>query len=234
MTKVITLVKTSGMTPAEFRDYWRGPWTSSLLEMPEVHGNLARAALNYIIPSDLRSDEDMGAGEWAGVAEFWYYDRPSAERFISSQNVRRAIAAHTRAIPDHLHLHVREMAGWDLDGSRRGPKTMSFFLPRPGMTRADAIDHWSNDHLRLTARLGLSQKFATYIQNHTVPEYHNANPHHDFAGGLEAWFASADAAASIFADEDLLSELKDDEAVFLDQDNTMMFMVEEEMVFKNI
>jgi len=231
MTKIITLVKSSGATGEEFRKYWRESYLPSILAVPETRNKLVRMVHNYVLPSSMRSDEGAAPGQWAGVSEMWYYDQPSAEGFLTSAAVKDAIAAHGQTFSEVVHLHVQEIMGWERGVRDFALKVMAFFVPREGMSRADALHYWNYEHLQVTARLGMSQKLSKYIQNHSFPDHHNADPRYDFAGGLAMWFETADQAGSIFADEELVAELKLDEQKFADPRNSMMLMVEEENVY---
>ena len=229
MSKIITLVKSSGMTRDEFREYWRDVWLPSLLAVPETGDNLVRIVFNHVLPSNIRPDEEVPSDQWAGFAEMWYYDRPSAERFLASPGVQSAIAAHAEAIPEVVHLHVFEIAGWDRGTGKVALKALNLFIPRDGMSRTEAQRYWSDEHLRETTRLGMSQKLSKYVQNHSFPDHRTADPRYDFAGGPEMWFESMEEAESIFADEALLAELKEDEVKFVDHSLTLV--VEEEDVY---
>lgn len=230
MTKVITLVRSSGMAPDEFREYWRESVLPSLLAVPEARENLVRVVHNHVLPADARSEEKSPFDQWAGVTEFWYYDRPSAERFLASSEAQQAIASHGK-IPEIVYLHVFEIAGWDRKSRETAMKMMGFFIPKDGLSRIEAQRHWSDEHLRVTARLGMSQKLCKYIQNHTFPEYRTSDPRYNFAGGPEMWFETMEEANSIFADEALLAELKVDEETFTDTRQSVMLMLEEADVY---
>lgn len=232
MSKVITLVKNSGLAPDEFRTYWRDEFLASLLALPEARENLVQVVHNHVLPSSPRGDNNPALSDWAGAALSWYYDIESAHRFLQSPQVVRVIASHAEVIPEVVHLHVREINGWDLTGGKPAAlKMISFFLPRPDSTRAEAQLYWSTHHLRETARLGLSQRLVKYVQNHTFPDHVNGNPMYNFAGGPEMWFESQEDANEMFADPALLAELKSDEVKITAPDGGMMFLVEEESVF---
>lgn len=233
MSKIISLVQSAGMAPDAFREYWREKFLASLLEIPAARENLVRVVHNHVVPSNLRPEGDLPPGEWAGAAVFWFYDRESGQRFLSSPDVARAIASHADVMPEVVHLHVRELGGWDL-GGEPAVKIMSFFLPRGDTTREVALQYWNTHHLRETRRLGLSQRLARYLQNHTFSDHLTTNPSYNFAGGLEMWLATRKDADELFADEALLAELQVDEAKFVDQQNSIMFLVEEENVYPTV
>ena len=231
MTKIITLVKSSGMAGEEFRKYWRERYLASVLAISEARNNLVRVVHNHVLPSSMRPDEDNASDRWAGISEMWYYDQPSAEGFLASNAVRDAIAAHAKTLPEIVHLHIREIAGWDRGGRNAALKVMAFFVPPEGMSRADAQRYWNDEHLRETARLGMSQKVSKYIQNHSFPDCQNMDPRYNFAGGPEMWFENADEAGRLFADSAVRDELRVDELNFTDPRYGVMLTVEEENVY---
>jgi len=231
MSKVITLVKSNGLAPAEFREYWREEWLKSLLEESEVTDNLARVVHNHVLPTQAREGEPDEIDQWAGVAEFWYYDKPSAQRYIDSESVKRVMASHFEKVPEVSHLHVYEIAGWERKSHQTAMKLLGLFKPPKGMARENALAYWKDNHLQVTARLGMSQKLFKYVQNHCFEDAMASDDKHNFCGGPEMWIESQEEAQSIFADQALLSELRMDEAEFADPLQSFLLVLEEEEVF---
>ena len=231
MNKVITLIKSSGVSRDEFRNYWKESWLPSLLAIPDARENLVRIDYNHVIPAQVRAGEALASDHWVGVAEFWFYDRPSTERFLSSKAVDQLFKSHSNVIAEVVHLHVYEFGGWDRGSQEFVMKMMAFIPPKLGTSRAECQDYWKDRHVQKTARLGMSQKLSKYYQNHTVAEHRITDFNYDFAGVAEMWFENMADAESIFSDEALLQELKLDEAKFSDPERAMMLMLEEETVY---
>ena len=232
MTKVVTLIKSDGMPREEFREHLRSGLYADLMQLPDATHFLAKVVHNVALQAELRPDNDIAPGGWAGAIEWWFYDRSGAERFLQSPEVAKCIAAHAERLPEIVNLHVQEVDGWDLCTRKPDLKGLSFFIPRDGVSRAEAQLHWNTHHLRETARLGMSQKLVKYVQNHTLPDFLTTNPDYNFAGGPEMWFETPDHAQSIFADIELLTELQKDEVKFANHARSIMFLVEEETVFR--
>ena len=231
MNKVITLIKSSGVSREEFRKYWKESWLPSLLAIPDVRENLVRIVYNHVIPAQVRPGEASASDHWVGVAEFWFYDRSSTERFLSSVAVDQLLKSHSDVIAEVVHLHVYEFGGWDRGSREFAMKMMAFIPPKLGTSRAECQDYWKDRHVRETARLGMSQKLSKYHQNHTVAEHRITDFSYDFAGVAEMWYETMADAGSIFSNEALLRELKLDEAKFADPGRAMMLMFEEETVY---
>lgn len=231
MNKVITLIKSSGVSRDEFRKYWKETLIPSLLEIPDAQKNLVRIVYNHVIPAQVRAGEASASDHWVGVAEFWFYDRPSTERFLSSVAVDQLVKSNSEVIAEVVHLHVYEFGGWDRGSREFAMKMMAFIPPKLGTSRAECQGYWKDRHVQETARLGMSQKLSKYYQNHTVAEQQIPDFNYDFAGVAEMWYETMADAESIFSDQALLTELKLDEAKFADPERAMMLMFEEETVY---
>jgi hypothetical protein len=231
MTKLLSLVRTRpGTSPEAFREYWRGPFLHSTLDLEGVKKSVVKITHNHTFPLVIRDDYPVSS--WAGVGEMWFDTREDGDGFLNHPELPAVLASHSGVVAEVVHLHCTELPTWDLGVESPPVKLMAFFHPSPTMTRAQSQDYWTNQHVAVGAALNNPKRFCPrYVQNHTLPDYHNATPEYDFAGGPELWFYSKDAALQLFSETDRLAELQADEAKFSDRASTVALMTDDQPVY---
>jgi hypothetical protein len=231
MTKIVSLVKTQpGISPQEFRAYWRGPFLHAVLDLKDVKKGVAKVSHNHTFPLVIRAD--FPVSPWAGFSEVWCDSREDGERLLSHPGLPDLLAAHSAVIADVVHLHCTELPTWDLGMESPPVKMMAFFHPSSAMTRAQSQDYWTNKHVAIGMALNKPHRFCPrYVQNHTLLDYHNPKPEFDFAGAPELWFYSKDAALQLFGETDKLDDLRIDEAKFSDRAATVALMTDDQPVY---
>jgi hypothetical protein len=231
MTKILSLVKTRpGLDAQAFRDYWRGPFLHSLLDLAGVKNNVAKISHNHTFPLVIR--DDFPVSPWAGFSEIWFDSREGGDAFLKHPGLATLLASHGDVVTEMVHLHCTELLTWDLGLESPPLKMMAFFHPSRTMTRAQSQDYWTNKHVAVGMALNRPQRFCPrYVQNHMLLDYHNVRPEYDFAGGPELWFYSKDAALQLFSETDKLDELQADEAKFSDRAATIALMTDDQPVY---
>jgi hypothetical protein len=234
MTKIISLVKTHpGITAEAFREYWRGPFLHSILDLEDLTKSVVKITHNHTLPLVIR--DDFAVSPWAGFSEIWFDGREDGDRLLNHPALPAVLASHSEVVAEVVHLHCTELPTWDLGVENPPIKLMAFFHPSSTMTRAQSQDYWQNKHVAIGTALQNPQRFCPrYVQNHTLPDYHNAKPEYDFAGGPELWFYSRDAALKLFGETDKLAELQADEAKFSDRASTVALMTDEQAVYSRV
>jgi hypothetical protein len=231
MTKILSLVKTRpGTSPEAFRAYWRGPFLNSILELEGLKKGLVKITHNHTLPLVIR--DDFTVSPWAGFSEMWFDSRQDGDAFLNNRGLPALLASHSGVIAEIVHLHCTELPTWELGVENPPLKLMAFFHPSRAMTRAQSQDYWTNKHVAVGSALSNPKRFCPrYVQNHTLPDYHNAKPEYDFAGGPELWFFSKDDALKLFAESDKLEELRVDEAKFSDRASTVALITDDTPVY---
>jgi hypothetical protein len=231
MTKILSLIKTRpGVSPEALREYWRGSFLHSILELDHVKKSLVKATHNHTFPLVIR--DDFPVSPWAGFSEMWFDRREDGESFLNHPGLPSLLASHSGVVAEVVHLHCTELPTWDLGIENPPIKMMAFFHPSRTMTRAQSQDYWANKHVPVGLALNNPKRFCPrYVQNHTLPDYHNAKPEYDFAGGPELWFYSKEDALKLFSETDKLGELQADEAKFSDRAATVALMTDDQPVY---
>jgi hypothetical protein len=233
MFKLMTLVKTSPNLDAKaFRSYWAEDYLPSILAAPEA-AKIQRVVHNYVIPLNIRDGSGFSVGEWAGVGETWFASRGDADKFLASADVRNAAKNHSGAIVQTIDLLCTELPIWDTGEDVSPVKMIVFFQASANMTRAQSQDYWTNKHVDVGRGLNDPTPYAPrYHQNHTVLDFHTADPAFDFVGAPELWFRSKDAAARMFVEAKNMDLLAEDEAKFSDRSKNLGFVVEERPLYE--
>jgi hypothetical protein len=231
MIKIMSLVKTrEGASLEAFREYWRGPYLSSILALDRVKPGVVKVTHNHAIPLVLRDDHP--ASTWAGVGEMWFDRQADAEAFLNHPGLAGVLASHANVLTEVVQLPCTELPTWDLGAENPPIKMIAFFHPSAAMTRAQSQDYWTNKHVAVGMALNKPQRFAPrYVQNHVLPDFHTADPAYDFAGAPELWFYSKEAALQLFGETDKLEELQADEAKFSDRPSTVALITDELLVY---
>jgi uncharacterized protein (TIGR02118 family) len=231
MTKIVSLVKTRPGTSAEaFREYWRGPFLNSILDLGDLRKSVVKIVHNHAFPLVIR--DDFPISPWAGFSEMWFDGRGDGDGFLNHPGLPAVLASHSALVAEVLHLHCSELPTWDLGVDSPPLKMMAFFLPSRNITRAQSQDYWTNKHVAIASALNNPKRFCPrYVQNHTLLDYHNAAPEYDFAGAPELWFYSKEAALELFSETDHLVELQADEAKFSNRAATVALMTDEQLVY---
>jgi hypothetical protein len=231
MTKILSLIRSRpGISPAALRDYWREPFLHSILELSGVKQGVEKVTHNHTLPLVIR--EDFPISQWAGFSEIWFDGRESGDRFLTHPDLASVLASHAAVVTEVVHLHCTELLTWDLGVENPPIKMMAFFHPSKAMTREQSQDYWTNKHVAVGMALNRPQRFCPrYVQNHTLPDYHNADAEYDYAGGPELWFYSKEAALQLFTETDKLDDLKLDEAKFSDRAATVALMTDDVPVY---
>lgn len=119
---------------------------------------------------------------------------------------------------------------------------------RPELSREEFQDYWRNTHAPLVKAASEALGIRRYIQSHTVtePRLQGATDVRgipwgdgvsDYDGVAELWFDSLDTFFEVPTDKALLAErqrhaqiLVEDEAKFIDQSRSRLFLVDENVV----
>jgi uncharacterized protein (TIGR02118 family) len=231
VTKILSLVKTRpGTSPEAFREYWRGPFLHSILELNQVKKGLVKVAHNHSFPLVIRAD--FPVSPWAGFSEMWFDSREDGEGFLNHPGLPAVLASHSAVVTEVVQLHCTELPIWDLGTKNPPVKMMTFFHPSRPMTRAQSQDYWTKKHVPIGSALINPKRFCPrYVQNHTLVDYHNAKPEYDFAGTPELWFYSKEDALKLFSETDKLEALRIDEAKFSDRASTVALMTDDQPVY---
>jgi hypothetical protein len=103
--------------------------------------------------------------------------REDGDSFLDHPGLATVLESHSRVVAELVHLHCTELPTWDLGVENPPVKMMAFFHPSRTMTRAQSQDYWTNKHVAIGMALNNPQRFCPrYVQNHTLPDYHNATP----------------------------------------------------------
>jgi hypothetical protein len=231
MTKLVSLIKTrAGVDAKTFREYWRGPFLHSLLELGQAKKSVAKVTHNHTFPLVIRAD--FPVSPWAGFGEMWFDTREEGEAFLGNPGLAGVLASHSAIVSEVVHLHCTELPTWDLGVEHPPIKMMAFFHPSKAMTRAQSQDYWTNKHVAIGTALNNPKRFCPrYVQNHTLPDFHTTKPEYDFAGAPELWFYSQEDALKLFAEVDKLDDLKVDEARFSDRAATVALITDDQPVY---
>jgi uncharacterized protein (TIGR02118 family) len=100
----------------------------------------------------------------------------------------------------------------------------------PAMTVEEFQDHWRERHARLVRENPATARYVRkYVQCHTLPEEYD-NGEVPFDGTAELWFDSPADRDAFFSDPDYLRDIRPDEALFADMEQTVFFVTREESV----
>src|ERR1700728_2931664 len=133
MTKIVSLVKTRpGTSPEAFREYWRGPFLNSILDLEGLTKSVVKITHNHVLPLVIR--DDFPISPWAGFSEMWFDERGDADGFLNHPALPGVLASHSLLVAEVLHLHCTELPTWDVGVDSPPLKMMAFFLPSRNMT----------------------------------------------------------------------------------------------------
>ena len=114
---------------------------------------------------------------------------------------------------------------------------------KPGMTRAEFLRYWKEDHAKVVAECAGPMGIRRNVHNHTITTPDDERIRRgrgaemdDYDGVAESWFDSYDArVAAISSDEGRRAarRLAEDEARFIDYSRSRIFFVDEHVVIDN-
>src|ERR1700734_609097 len=94
MTKIVSLVKTRpGTSPEAFREYWRGPFLNSILDLGDLRKSVVKIVHNHAFPLVIR--DDFPIPPWAGFSEMWFDGRADGDGFLNHPGLPTVLASHS-------------------------------------------------------------------------------------------------------------------------------------------
>lgn len=231
MIKLMLLFKTPATVAAEdFRGFVRDEFLPRFRAIELVKAHLQRAVHHHAIPTPIRDHEPANASVWAGAACYYFDSRVMAEALLVDADYRQLLSDST-LLSDCVPLLVDEVWMYNHDHSELPVKAFAFFKRQPQLSRLEALQYYQGPHAALGATINRNRT-VRYIQNHVLLDYHHPDSRYAFDGGPEIWFKSMDVAMDLFSDQQAMATLAEDEAKFVQTDELVHFLTDEQLVFE--
>jgi hypothetical protein len=231
MAKLMSLVRApAGIDAAEFAARWRDELLPDLLALPGIGARINRVIHHHVVPSDIRAEEGVATGTWAGIASYYLDGEDSADGLPNDPAWLDVFARHPALVAEAVHLPIEEVWLYNRDRSHLPLKMFAFFKRKPNWSRAEALVYYRTTHAEVGESIN-HNRTVRYIQNHIRPGFHAANPRYDFDAGPEIWFKSMEIALDLFNDREGMAILAADEEKFVQRDALLNFLTDEQEVF---
>ncbi len=229
--KLMTLVKApAALAPEDFAAGWRDRLLPDLAALPGIGAHLVRAVHHHVVPSDIRAEEGIAVGHWAGVATYYFDDGALIDALPADPAFAALFARHAGLVEEAVHLPVDELWMYDRDPGILPLKMFAFFKRRPDWSRDAAQAYYRTTHAEVGESINRGRT-VRYIQNHVRGDFRAADPSFDFDAGPESWFKSMDVALDLFGDHAAMATLGADEEKFVLRGELLNFLTDEQVVY---
>ncbi|KAJ3558502.1 hypothetical protein NM688_g888 [Phlebia brevispora] len=104
---------------------------------------------------------------------------------------------------------------------------------RPGMTREEFREHWSNNHARLFTSLKVMQENIFHLLSPSSDALEKAGFNiAPYDGAAELWVEKLEDLLAVFGDEDYHKIVVPDEVNFLDRDSIQIMVGEDQVKYE--
>jgi uncharacterized protein (TIGR02118 family) len=228
MIKGFALIpKRPDVSDEKFHTHWR-----------TIHADLALriSALRRYVQSHRIPDAVPGftVSPYEGAAEIWFENLAVAQSLQDNPDyVEGAFKDEPNFIdvPNLTFLSTQEnvvVAGPQLAKDAPGIKGLFLIKRKPGLSVAEFQDYWRNKHAPLVPK---TPDLRRYVQCHVCPEtYDDENATPAFDGVAELSWPDLATFEQSWASDEIQVEQFDDVKNFVDRDNSVAFLAEENRV----
>ncbi|MGO9047019.1 MAG: EthD domain-containing protein [Xanthobacteraceae bacterium] len=230
------LVRKSGMSRAEFQDYWRRVHGPLVMSITEIRRHVAKYVQSHTLPYWY----PFLAGEgplYDGIAEVWCDGIEAAQRMFAEPKFQELVSPDEKKfleVTQTVILAVTEHTIYQRTSASIHGGVKLFEMParRREMSRPECHRYWRDTHAPLVmGTTEMVKPLRRYVQAHCLEDGAAGLPPMRYDGLAELWFDSVDDLQACFGRQ-YLDVVHPDEPKFVDPEGSSALIAEEHIIYE--